>query len=64
MEYLSFMMLLTVLWDRLTTFLPDETPCLRCFVPVPPPVTKTSVFGAISGTTGNIQLIEMIKYLT
>ena len=49
-----------------TTFIPCETGCLRCYVPeVPPTWTRQfPVFGAVSGTAACIGAMEVIKLIT
>jgi molybdopterin-synthase adenylyltransferase len=41
-----------------------RTPCLRCFVPEPPPTHAVPVVGAAAGIVGSLQALEVIKYLT
>lgn len=51
---------------RLTCILPGKTPCLRCFVPEPPPDWKRRfpVLGAVSGTVGCLAAAEVVKWIT
>lgn len=51
---------------QLTTFLPDQTPCLSCLYPTTPPAWRRQfpVFGAVSGTIGSLAALEVIKVLT
>lgn len=46
-----------------TTILPDETPCLNCIVPSPPPQEKFPVLGATPGLLACIQVHEVIKHV-
>lgn len=46
-----------------TTLIPNETPCLKCIVPNPPPSEKFPVLGATPGLLGTIQAHEVIKYI-
>ena len=50
----------------ITSLVPGQTPCLRCFVPEPPSRWRRDfpVFGAVSGTVGCIAAMEAIKLLT
>lgn len=50
---------------HLTTFVPGQTPCLRCLYPEPSPTWKRQfpVFGAVSGTVGCLGAMEAIKML-
>jgi len=49
-----------------TTFIPGQTGCLRCYVPEVPPSWKRQfpVFGAVSGTAACIGAMEIIKLIT
>ena len=49
-----------------TTFIPGQTGCLRCYVPEVPPAWKRQfpVFGAVSGTAACIGAMEVIKLIT
>lgn len=47
-----------------TTLIPNETPCLKCIIPNPPPSEKFPVLGATPGLLGTIQAHEVIKYIT
>ena len=49
-----------------TTFIPGQTGCLRCYVPEVPPTWKRQfpVFGAVSGTAACIGAMEVIKLIT
>jgi molybdopterin/thiamine biosynthesis adenylyltransferase len=49
-----------------TTFIPGQTGCLRCYVPDVPPTWKRQfpVFGAVSGTAACIGAMEVIKLIT
>jgi molybdopterin-synthase adenylyltransferase len=49
-----------------TTFLPGETGCLRCYVPEVPTTWKRQfpVFGAVSGTAACVGAMEVIKLIT
>ena len=49
-----------------TTFLPGQTGCLRCYVPEVPPSWKRQfpVFGAVSGTAACLGAMEVIKLIT
>ena len=51
---------------QLTTILPGETPCLRCFVREVPQhwTRKFPVLGAVSGTVGCLAAVEVVKLLT
>ena len=48
---------------HITTFLPGETPCLRCLYPEPSPTwtRRFPIFGAVSGTAGCLAAMEVIK---
>ncbi len=49
----------------LTTIIPGETACLRCYTPEAPPLWKREfpVFGAVSGSVGCMAAMEAIKVL-
>ncbi|MDZ4286432.1 MAG: HesA/MoeB/ThiF family protein [Prosthecobacter sp.] len=49
-----------------TTFIPGQTGCLRCYVPEVPPAWQRQfpVFGAVSGTAACIGAMEVIKLIT
>lgn len=49
----------------LTSVIPGETPCLRCWTPEAPPAWRREfpVFGAVSGTVGCLAAMEAIKIL-
>ncbi|HYF34301.1 MAG TPA: HesA/MoeB/ThiF family protein [Prosthecobacter sp.] len=49
-----------------TTFIPGQTGCLRCYLPEVPPAWKRQfpVFGAVSGTAACIGAMEVIKLIT
>lgn len=49
-----------------TTFIPGQTGCLRCYVPEVPPTWKRQfpVFGAVSGAAACIGAMEVIKLIT
>lgn len=49
-----------------TTFIPGQTGCLRCYVPeIPPSWTRQfPVFGAVSGTAACLGAMEVIKLIT
>ncbi len=49
-----------------TTFIPGQTGCLRCYVPEVPPEWKRRfpVFGAVSGAAACIGATEVIKLVT
>ncbi len=51
---------------HLTTFLPGQTPCLRCIYPEEPVEWKRQfpVFGATAGALGCLAAMEVIKILT
>lgn len=50
---------------QLTTVIPDESPCLRCIFPDPPPEKdELPVFGTAAGVIGTMMANEGIKYLT
>ncbi len=49
---------------RVTFLQPPETPCFSCLFPKPPPKAELPVLGAVACTTGSLQAIEAIKYLT
>ena len=50
---------------QLTTVIPGETPCLRCFFPdKPPEKTGIPVLGTTAGVIGTLMANEAIKYLT
>lgn len=49
-------------------FLPDQ-PCLRCLYPAPPPpgsptCSETGIFGALAGSLGTLQALEVLKEIT
>lgn len=48
---------------HLTTFLPGETPCLRCLYPEPSTTwtRRFPIFGAVAGTAGCLAAMEVIK---
>lgn len=47
---------------RLTTILPNESPCLRCFIPQKPKEQKNfPIVGATAGTIASLEVIEAIK---
>ncbi|PQO45944.1 HesA/MoeB/ThiF family protein [Blastopirellula marina] len=50
---------------QLTTFLPGQTPCLRCLFPEPPSTWKRQfpVFGAVAGSIGAMAATEVIKLI-
>lgn len=50
---------------HLTTFVPGQTPCLRCLYPEPSTTwtRRFPVFGAVSGAAGAMAAMEAIKYL-
>lgn len=49
-----------------TTFMPDKTGCLACYVPEVPPTWKRQfpVFGAVSGAVACLGAMEVIKLIT
>ena len=51
---------------NVTTFIPGQTGCLRCYVPEVPPTWKRQfpVFGAVSGVAACIGAMEVIKLIT
>ncbi len=49
---------------RLTFLQSPETPCLSCLFPSAPPRAELPVLGAVACSTGAMQAIEAIKYLT
>lgn len=51
---------------HVTTFLPGQTPCLRCLCPEAPSTwqRRFPVFGAVSGTVGCLGAMEAIKVLS
>lgn len=49
---------------RVTFLQPPETPCMSCLVPKAPPRAELPVLGGVSCTTGALQAIEAVKYLT
>lgn len=55
---------------QLTTYIPDnDTPCFRCIFQSPPPngsiptCCEAGVIGAMAGVIGNLQALEVLKYL-
>lgn len=48
---------------RVSLIVPGKTPCLRCFIPEPPPAEKFPVIGFTPGIIGLFQVAEAIKYL-
>jgi molybdopterin-synthase adenylyltransferase len=48
---------------HLTTFLPGETPCLRCLYPEPSATwtRRFPIFGAVAGTAGCLAAMEVIQ---
>lgn len=52
------------LMGQLTFLHPPETPCLKCFIPTPPPKETFPVIGATPGVIGCLQAIEVLKHLT
>jgi molybdopterin-synthase adenylyltransferase len=48
---------------QITTFVPGQTPCLRCLFPSEPPswTREFPVFGAVSGTVACMAAMEAIK---
>lgn len=54
----------------LTTIIPDQSPCYRCFYPAPPEdgvmptCSDSGILGAITGTIGSLQALEAVKVLT
>ncbi|MDY6917850.1 MAG: HesA/MoeB/ThiF family protein [Chloroflexota bacterium] len=52
-------------WEGMvTTILPEETACLRCVFPEPPPTATVPVLGAVAGVVGCVQATEVVKYIT
>jgi molybdopterin-synthase adenylyltransferase len=51
---------------QITSLVPDQTPCLACVYPEPPPYWQRQfpVFGAVSGMVGCLGAMEVIKLLT
>ncbi len=51
---------------HLTTFLPGQTPCLRCLYPEKHPgwTRQFPVLGAVAGTAGCLAALEVIKLVT
>jgi adenylyltransferase/sulfurtransferase len=49
---------------RVTFLHPPETPCFSCLFPQAPAKAELPVLGAVACTTGSMQAIEAIKYLT
>ncbi|MBI5757381.1 MAG: HesA/MoeB/ThiF family protein [Planctomycetales bacterium] len=50
---------------RLTTIIADQTPCLSCLYPEPPPNWKREfpVFAAVASTVGSLAAMEVIKLI-
>jgi molybdopterin/thiamine biosynthesis adenylyltransferase len=50
---------------QITTFIPDQTPCLSCLYPESPPIWKRQfpVFGAVSGVIACLAAMEAIKVI-
>lgn len=54
----------------LTTIIPDQSPCYRCFYPMPPEdgvvptCSDTGVLGMVTGTIGSLQALEVVKLVT
>lgn len=49
---------------RLTSILPDQSPCLRCMLPETPPEQETfPIVGATAGTIASLEVMEAIKIL-
>ncbi|OGL42012.1 MAG: hypothetical protein A2161_12425 [Candidatus Schekmanbacteria bacterium RBG_13_48_7] len=55
---------------QVTVFFPDESPCLRCIFPEPPPegivptCHEAGVLGPVAGAVGSFQAWEAIKFFT
>ena len=50
-------------YGMVTTIIPGKTPCLRCFVPNPPPPSVSPVLGVTAAIIGCIEATEVIKYI-
>lgn len=51
-------------WNgQVIAIVPGKSPCLRCIVPVPPPVAPTPVIGTTAGVIGAIQANCALRYL-
>ena len=48
---------------RVTTLIPDKTPCLECIFPKAPPKEKFPILGATPGVIGTIQVTEAVKFI-
>jgi adenylyltransferase/sulfurtransferase len=55
---------------QVTTFMPDEGPCLRCIFPIPPPpglvptCQEAGILGPVAGLIGSIQAWETLGLIT
>ncbi|ADI73877.1 UBA/THIF-type NAD/FAD binding protein [Methanohalobium evestigatum Z-7303] len=49
---------------QVTTIIPGETPCMRCFISKTPPKKTFPILGTTAGIIGTMQANEVIKYLT
>lgn len=52
------------MFGQVTFLSPPQTPCLRCILPDIPVLGVPPVVGAIAGLVGNVQALEVLKYLT
>lgn len=48
---------------RVTTLVPDKTPCLECIFPKAPPKEVFPVLGATAGVIGTLQVTEAVKVI-
>jgi len=48
---------------RISLIVPGKTPCLGCFVPVPPEKEIFPILGATAGFVGSLQAMQAVKFL-